>query len=168
MCIYTWADSEGEFLSCALKAIWITFMGYFFWISFGQSLWIVWITIILAISQDPSICVHASQPRWILPKMHLSSLALVSITPLWPPKSFSVHVLLGRSPDFRKEECVVWAGPSLLPWLSSYSYLGVLVSREWISNCFTLWGAHLPPASVLPMNLRFLLHHERFHRQSDR
>ena len=52
------------------------------------------------------MCVHASQPRWILPKMHLGSLVLVSITPLSPPKSFSVHVWLGRSPDFRKEKCV--------------------------------------------------------------
>ena len=47
------------------------------------------------------------------------------------------------------EKCVVWAGPSLLPYLCCYFHLGVSVHREWISSCFTLVGAHLPPASGL-------------------
>ena len=67
--------------------IWVTFMGRFFWVSWDQSFCRAWF--ILGVSQDPSMCVH---------------------TPLWPSRSLPAHVWSGRSPDFRNEKCVLWAG----------------------------------------------------------
>ena len=67
--------------------IWVTFMGRFFWVSWDQSFRRAWF--ILGVSQDPSMCVH---------------------TPLWPSRSLPAHVWSGRSPDFRNEKYVLWAG----------------------------------------------------------
>ena len=40
-----------ELLSHTLiVVVWITFMGYFFWVSFGQSFWFTWFTVIWCIS----------------------------------------------------------------------------------------------------------------------
>ena len=64
----------------------------------------------------------------------------LDITPLRPPRSFSVYVWSRRSPNF--EKYVVWAGPRL----SS-------VHREWLSNCFTL-GVRGPSTSCLKFPLR--------------
>ena len=51
----------------------------------------------------------------------------------------------GRSPDFRKEKCVVWArAQPARPHCPALLLLELLVNRECTSNCFTLgwgWGA---------------------------
>ena len=84
----------------------------------------------------------------------MGSLALVSITPLWPPRSYPTHVWSGRSSDFESKKYVDWAGPSLLPYLFCSSLPGVSVLRD--ESLITLpWGAWgvggrlLPSASVL-------------------
>ena len=116
---YVWIDTQAgsgrELLSSILMVVWIIFMGYFFHVSFGQSFWYAWFTVhIWYISGSSHMCISISWPRWILPKRHLSSLALISITPLWPPRKLSALVWSRRSPDFGNEKHVVWAGLSLL------------------------------------------------------
>ena len=56
MWINTWADSEGESLSCALLAVWITYMGHFFQVSFGQLLALPDSETVFGVPHDPPIC----------------------------------------------------------------------------------------------------------------
>ena len=64
-------------------------------------IWLAWFTVhIWYISGSSYVCACIFKPRWVLLKRHIGSLALISITPLWPPRSFSAHVWLRRSPDF--------------------------------------------------------------------
>ena len=58
---YVWLDteahSEGESLGCTLTALWITFMEYFFLVSFGQSFWVAWFRVpIRYISGSSHVC----------------------------------------------------------------------------------------------------------------
>ena len=39
-----------------------------------------------------------------------------TLCPIWPARSTSPHVWLGRTPDLGNEKYVVWAGLSLLPY----------------------------------------------------
>ena len=59
--IDTQADSEGGSLSHALVAVWITFMGCFLQISFGQTFWFAWFTVpIWSISGSSHVCAGIS------------------------------------------------------------------------------------------------------------
>ena len=55
-------------------------------------------------------------------------------------EKYTFYALINSPDFFRNDRYVVWAGPSLLPYLCCYFRLGVSVHREWISNCFTLAG----------------------------
>ena len=67
---------------------------------------------------------------------------------------FCMHVWSGQSPNFKNEKYVVWAAPNLLSWLSYSSSLGVMIHREWISNCFIREGAHVTSLPCLKMRVR--------------
>ena len=72
-------------------------------------------------------------------------------SPPGPQGAFSVHVRWPRQGEGRSSWLWEWElrglrRPSLFPWLSCSSRPGVWVSREWISNCFTLRG----PICLLP------------------
>ena len=58
--IGTWADSEGESLSCALVAVWSTFMRCFFQVSLVNHFGLPCSQSIFGISQDPPKCAQAS------------------------------------------------------------------------------------------------------------
>ena len=97
------------------------------------------------ISLDPPICACISYTGRILPKRPMGSLASVSITPFWLPRSFSAHVWSGRSPDFENEK---YAGPA-----SYLNSLATLVLAFWsIGNVSPItlpwWG---PSTSYLSM-----------------
>ena len=50
-----------ELLSCALMVAWITFMGCFFQVSFGQSFWAAWFTVCICyISGSSHVCICIS------------------------------------------------------------------------------------------------------------
>ena len=46
---------------CTLMAVWITFMGHFFWVFFGQAFWLAWFTVhICYISGSSHMCTRIS------------------------------------------------------------------------------------------------------------
>ena len=100
--LYLWVDTwvdlgrETESLGHALVEVWSTSMGHLFRVSLVNHFDLPGLQSVFGISQDLPMCVHISQPTWILPKRHLSSLALVSSTPLWLLWSFSEYVRLGN------------------------------------------------------------------------
>ena len=60
--------------SQTLVAVQITFMGHFFWVSFGQSSCSAWFWVcIQCISGSSHVCTHISWPRWILAKRPMGS-----------------------------------------------------------------------------------------------
>lgn len=81
--------------------------------------------------------------------MHLGSLVLVSITP-FTSKSFSVHVWLGRSPDFRKENVESEQAPPIIVVLYLSWSFGHLEDEL---HCFTLRES--PSASCLSVANEF-------------
>ena len=57
----------------------------FFW----PIIWLASFTVhIWYISGSSYVCACIFKPRWVLLKKHVDSLALITITPLWPPRSF--------------------------------------------------------------------------------
>ena len=60
--IGTWADSEREYLSCALVAVWSTFMRCFFQVLWKKLIILVCLvhSLYLVLSQDPPKCAQAS------------------------------------------------------------------------------------------------------------
>ena len=56
--IDTWVGFGTESLSCNLVAVWITFMGHFFQVSFGQSSWFAWFTVSILVYLRILPCRH--------------------------------------------------------------------------------------------------------------
>ena len=75
-----------DLLSHILVAVWITFMEHFFPVSFVQSFWFAWSQSVFGISQAHPMCVHTSQPRWILLQRPVGRTSL-DMTALRPPRS---------------------------------------------------------------------------------
>ena len=145
---------SNQLIPCAVIAAWITFFGIFLqvflWpiilICLVHSLCLVYLRILPCVRKHLLAKLDSTKSS-----RFVGSLALVSIIPLWPPRSSSVPAWLGSSLDF--ENYVVWAGSSLFPYLSCYSCLGVSVHSEWISNRFTLGGGpicRLPHGGYAP------------------
>ena len=68
--------------------VWITFTEHFLWVSFGQSFWFAWFWgRIWYIPGSSHVRVCISQPRWIIVKRPMGSLASL---PFWPLRSFIV------------------------------------------------------------------------------
>ena len=115
---YMWIDTgvDSESLSHTLVAMGITFIGHLFQVSFRQSFRFFWFTVhIWYILGSSHVCTHDTtlshdEFYWkgICIEHPLRSL------PLWPPRSLSVPVWYGRSPDFENEKNVVLGGPSFL------------------------------------------------------
>ena len=61
--IDTWADSEGESLSCALVAVWIIFLGLFSSFPLANQFDLPGSQSMFGVSQDPPLCVHTSLSR---------------------------------------------------------------------------------------------------------
>jgi len=143
--IDTWADSEGESLSCALVAVWIIFWGLFSSFPLANHFDLPGSQSIFGVSQDPPMCLHTS----------------LSQDAFYPKGVWVEHPLTEFSSGLQGAFLRMYGQGSLLtsrnmwseqdpassPLLSCYSCLRVSINREWISNCFTLGG---PSASGLP------------------
>ena len=143
---YLWIDTGRlrgrvpELLSRAFVVVWITFMGHFFRVSFGQ--WFACFTVLTwFISGSSHVDTCISLPRWILPQRHMGGTSH-DMTLLWPPRSLFCPCVVREVSNFGNKKCVVCEVSSLLPLFPCYFCLGISINREWISNYFTLgWGA---------------------------
>ena len=83
-------------------AVWITYVGHFFWDSLGQSCWFGWFRVCVGlISGSSHVQTCAAQPRWIPAKGPMGSFG---ITPFLTSKELSSQEGL---PDFENEKHVV-------------------------------------------------------------
>ena len=113
--IDTRSDSRREPLSGALLTVWTTFMGHFFWVSFGQSFWFAWFRVhIWYTSGSSQVCTHISQSRWSLLKRHLGRASL-DITHLFGLQGGFLCMCGQRGLLTSRMRDVFWAGPGLLP-----------------------------------------------------
>ena len=105
------ADSEGESLSCAHMAVWITYMEHFFQVSFDHSLWFAWCAVhIWYISV--SLCMHAYLSQdgpywkdfWVEHPLTWLQLGFQG--------AFSARLWLGRSPDSGMRNMCSLQGPA--------------------------------------------------------
>ena len=122
-----------ELLSCNLMLDWITFMGYFFWVSLGQSFWFAWFTVhIWYISGSSHVCARMSQPRWILPQRPMGRTSL-DIIPLCPPRNLFCACWIREVSWFQEQEicglCRVQPPLNCPPILVFYSKRAPLVAQ---------------------------------------
>ena len=149
-CSTVWIDTQGDPERVSLSwlfesALWGIASGFplakHFYLSGSES--------IFGVSQDPPRCMRTLLSQ---DEFHWRG--------LWVGRLTIIYLLISKELskqegflDFENEIHVIfslWAGLSLLSWLSCYSHLGIWDHREWISNCSTLgggWGglASCPP-----------------------
>ena len=83
MWIDTWVGSESH----APMVVWFTYMGHFFWVSFGQSSCFAWFWVcIWYMAVLSHVCVCFSWPIWILAKKPMGRLTLLTMR--WHPLPF--------------------------------------------------------------------------------
>ena len=133
---------ERELLSHTLVAVWITFMGHFFWISFGQSLCVAWFWVcIWYISGTSHVCMLTEMDSSKLTSLtkRLHTPLLISKEPLWTFVVRDVFLTLRMRNMWSLS--LIWAGlsSSLAPTISEY------VSTK--EKPAVHPGAHLAPAS---------------------
>ena len=142
-------ERKRESLSHTLMAVSITFMGYFFWFSFGKSFDLLVSQPIFGVSQYPPTCVHTSLSldgfyrKGIWVEHHLHNSPLTSKEP-FRCMCGQRGLLTSTIRDMWSEE-----GPA-----SSLNYPAIFVLEFWltenVSNCFTQGeeSVYLPPASL--------------------
>ena len=147
---------ERESLSFAFVIVWITFMGYFFWIPFGH-FDLPGSQPIFGLSQGPPLCAHTSlcQDGFCCKGLWAKHPLTALIFDL--QGTFSCMCGLGSLQTSRTRNAWSGQGPAsslncpTIPILEFQS-----TWNEWISNLFTLGtrvgvdggGRHLPPAYV--------------------
>ena len=173
--IDTRSDSRREPLSGVLLTVWTTFMGHFFWVSFGQSFWFADSGSILGIPQDPLKCAHTSLSQ---DGVYLKGIwvehPLTLLTSLACKEAFCACVV--REVSWLQEwEMCSGQGPAFSLNCSA-THLGVSVNREWTSDSFTLVGVWGASASCLSwsqkiddydsQNIMLLSYHQPIRRMS--
>ena len=140
---YVWIDTWGrlrerESLSSTLRAVWITFVRYFFQVSFGQSFWVAWFTVhiwYISGSSHEYTCHLLVNMDFTEKEMGITWCN----SPLASKAAFCECVF--REVSWLWEQEIHGLGRAQPPPLIvCYSGLGVSVHRECISNCFTLRG----------------------------
>ena len=97
---------------------------------YGAFLPVPWSIILICLVHSPYLVYLRIFPcvrTHLLARMNFMGKASLDIT---PPLTSKDPLCTGRVPVFRNEKYVVWAGPSLLPYLSCYSCLGISVHRK--------------------------------------
>ena len=141
----TLADSE----CCALMIVWISFMGHFFWASFGQSFWLswFWIPYLLYLMILPCVHMHLSQDGFQQVNLWL----ILTLLPFQPPCSS----LVGKvSLTLRLRN--MWSSTfyQVRPQFSlncpTIDSSGISVHREWPPPSYPGlgWEGHLLPVST--------------------
>ena len=143
----THRQTQGKSLSCwvmALLVVWITFMGYCFWVSFGQSFWFVWFRYIKLVHLRTLPCVlHASLSQdgfywkgiWVEHPL------------TWLPFGLQ-WAFLRRAISWLWEQEICDLGRAQPPRLNCPAVLVLeFLSIESESPVALPWEAHLPPAS---------------------
>ena len=140
-----WIDTGGDSETCTFVIL-SSLTQCFLWVSFGQSFWFSWLWIcIWYILGSSNMCVHISQPSWILVKRPMGRLISFHF---WPPR-----VLVVRKVFLTLGMGNMWSFISYgkaQPLLLFYNlHLGVWVHREQTPAVHP--GARLSPVSGLPI-----------------
>ena len=138
--------------SSALIVVWFIFMGYFFRVFSGQSLWFAWFWLcIWYISWSSHVCALIAQSKWIPVKRPVTLPLVMNITnlaslPFWSPRNFLVKNV-SLTLRMRNRWSLIWAGPSPLSPVLLLIFWSFCPENKLIAR--PGYGDHIPPASVL-------------------